>query len=288
MTFMKMDLKTLVVYHSEDYDGICSREIVKKIYPNAEYLGFTYGDTIPTNLNSFDQLILVDITFPPDIMLSIKDRLTWVDHHITAIQDSEKNGYSGVPGIRKVGEGACSLAWKYFMKSPVPKAVSLLSAYDVWDKGKYDWERETLPFQYALRGLYGLNLPVFFEENLEDKLNIGRIILKYQKEEWRRSVNKNAFPITVDGKWKGIAMITTNSGSLQFDHVYNDYDIFVWGTLDKNGVFKFSIASNKTRAEEFNCGVFMKEHYHGGGHQGVAGGWMYMTQFQEFIQQKIL
>lgn len=286
---MKMDTKILVVYHSEDYDGICSREIVKLVYPDANYLGFTYGDEIPGNLDKYDQIILVDISFPSDIMLGIKDKLVWVDHHITAIQDSEKNGYFGVPGIRKIGEGACSLAWKYFIKTPVPKAVSLLSAYDVWDKEKYDWDRETLPFQYALRGLYGLNLPeLFFEDNPDDKLHLGRIILNYQRDEWKRSVNKNAFPITVDGKWKGIAMITTNSGSLQFDHIYNDYDIFVWGTLDKNGVFKFSIASNKNRAGEFNCGAFMKENYHGGGHQGVAGGWMYMTQFQGFIQQKIL
>lgn len=286
---MKMDLKTLIVYHSKDYDGICSREIVKKAYPDAETFGFNYGDKIPDNLDTYDQLILVDISFPPDIMKGIKDRLIWVDHHITAIQDSEKNGYAGVPGIRKIGEGACSLAWKYFMKSPVPEAVSLLSAYDVWDKEKHDWERETLPFQYALRGLYGLDLTAEIIES--DPLNIiqeGKIILRYQKEEWKNCVNKNAFPVTVDGKLKGLAMITTNTGSSQFDHVYPDYDIFVWGTLGGDGIFRFSIASNSERVSEFNCGVYMKEHYNGGGHQGVAGGWMNLDQFIGFIRQRIL
>lgn len=281
-------MKTIIVHHSADFDGICSKLIVSRAFPEAATLGFNYGDSIP-DLKDYDQIIMVDISFPPDIMLGLKGRLTWVDHHITAIQDSERNGYSSVPGIRKVGEGACELAWKYFMKSSVPQAVKYLSAYDVFDKSRFPWLDVVVPFQYALRGKYGLNLvDEVIEMDPSDLIGEGRSILNFLKLDWKESVDKNAFPITIDGKYKGICMITTQKGSLQFDSVYPEYDLFVWGSFDKSGIFRFSLASNGERVPEFNCGLYLKNHYNGGGHQGIGGGTLGIEQFMGLVQQKVL
>ena len=281
-------MKTIIVHHSADFDGICSKLIVSRAFPGATTLGFNYGDSIP-DLKDYDQVIMVDISLPPDNMKEIKGKLVWVDHHITAIQDSEKNGYSGVPGIRKIGEGACELAWKYFMKSSVPQAVKYLSAYDVFDKSRFPWLDAVVPFQYALRGRYGLNLvDEVIDMDPQEIIGEGKSILNFLGLDWKESVNKNAFPITVDGKYKGICMITTQKGSLQFDSVYPDYDLFVWGSFDKSGVFRFSLASNGERVPEFNCGLYLKNHYNGGGHQGIGGGTLGMEQFMGLVQQKVL
>ena len=281
-------MKTIIVHHSEDFDGICSKLIVSRVFPDATTLGFNYGDPIP-DLSGYDKIIMVDISFPSDIMFGIKEKLTWIDHHITAIQDSEKNGYSGVPGIRKVGKGACELVWEYFMKSSVPQAVKYLSAYDVFDKSRFPWLDEVVPFQYALRGRYGLKLvDEVIDMDPSDLIREGKSILNFLGLDWKESVNKNAFPITIDGKYKGICMITTQKGSLQFDSVYHEYDLFVWGSFDKSGVFRFSLASNGERVPEFNCGLYLKNHYNGGGHQGIGGGTLGMDQFIGLVQQKVL
>lgn len=281
--------KELVVYHSADFDGSCSKLIAKRLYPEATYLGFNYWDPIPEDLVDYETIVMVDISFPADVMLGIKDKLIWVDHHITAIKDSEKYGYSGVLGIRRIGLGACELAWKYFMKSEVPQAVKYLSAYDVFDKARFPWFRDVLPFQYALRSRYGLELPdEVLEMDPQAIIQEGRMIYSYLKKEWEETVKKYAFPVLVAGKYKGICMITTQHGSLQFDSVFPDYDLFVFGTFDKEGVFRFSLASNENRVPEFNCGLYLKENYSGGGHAGIGGGIMTEEQYLELIKNRVL
>ena len=284
-------MKVLIVYHSSDFDGTCSKIIALRAFPGADVLGFNYGDQLPKNLGDYDQIVMIDISFPPDIMKEIKDRLLWIDHHVTAIQDSEKNGYAGVPGIRKIGEGACELAWKYLMKSSVPQAVKYLSAYDVFNKDRLDWNQDVIPFQYALTSRYGLDLPdEVLDMDPQDIVMEGRLILSFLKQEWKKSVENYGFPVTVgeEEKLKGICMITTQRGSLQFDSVFPDYDLFVFGTFDNSGVLRFSLASNENRAPEFNCGAYMKKYYNGGGHAGIGGGYMNEEQYTRLIRDKIL
>lgn len=279
----------LIIYHSVDFDGICSRLITQRHYPGAETLGWTYGDPIPENLDRYEKIVMVDISFPVQNMLELKSKLEWVDHHITAIKDSESFGYSDVPGKREIGRGACELAWEYFMKTSVPKAVEFISAYDVFDKVRFGWISEVLPFQYALRTRYGLELP---DEILDfepaDLVLEGKLILKYLKQDWENMVKSSSIPITVNNLYKGICLITPVKTSLQFDCVYSEYDLFVFGTFDSSGKFKFTLSSNPDRVPEFNCGQYMKDHYSGGGHKGVAGGFMSLDQFTKFIKDRNL
>ena len=37
-------MKKRVIYHSKDFDGIFCREIAKKFIPDAEFIGWDYGD----------------------------------------------------------------------------------------------------------------------------------------------------------------------------------------------------------------------------------------------------
>ena len=87
-------------------------------------------------------------TIHEDMCEFFQDRFIWIDHHISAINEN----YTEYKGIRDTKFAACELTWKtLFPDIPVPIAVQLLSAYDVWNKSRFDWDKMTLPFQYGMR-----------------------------------------------------------------------------------------------------------------------------------------
>ena len=75
----------ICIYHSRDLDGWMSAAIVKLWNPKVELIGWDYGQPIPDI--SFKEVIMVDISFPKEVMVDNKNRLTWIDHHASAIKD---------------------------------------------------------------------------------------------------------------------------------------------------------------------------------------------------------
>lgn len=67
-----------------------------------------------------------------NIWLDEGKSLMWIDHHKGIIEDSKTWGFV-VPGLRRVGVGACALASDLLM-GKVPAIVRCLSDYDVWNK----------------------------------------------------------------------------------------------------------------------------------------------------------
>jgi uncharacterized protein len=170
--------KTTVIYHSADYDGIFCREIARKFLPDAELIGWNFGDAkiaMPKGL-----VYILDLS--PECIEGIAGlgqtacidehdflkRIVWIDHHKTSIEEWP----SSIRGYRLDGVAACRLAWQWFLlhdawdpreiyppydlpdkqayldrKVHEPLAVRLAGEYDVWDKR--DPRAET--FQYALR-----------------------------------------------------------------------------------------------------------------------------------------
>lgn len=121
-------MKTTVIYHSADYDGIFCREIAKKFIPDAELIGWNFGD-IPVNIPNIGKVYIMDL--PVDRVLGFdfnkpetiykkldganaikefNDRLTWIDHHKTSIETHPND----IPGYRIDGVAACRLAWQWF------------------------------------------------------------------------------------------------------------------------------------------------------------------------------
>lgn len=147
-------MKTLVIYHKADWDGLFSREICRKHFGDgAEYLGWDYGDSIP-QVDADRDLVMVDISVDG---LMAHPRLTWIDHHKSAIAKFSV----AIPGERIDGVAACRLAWQYFFgPTPLPSkqdyidrkvvepyAVQLAGEYDIWDKRNPDADT----FQHAMR-----------------------------------------------------------------------------------------------------------------------------------------
>ena len=300
------DKKVLVIIHRVDFDGLLSAAIaldaLNREGTEAEYLGWTYGNNLPDFkeiCNIYTDIIIVDICFSADIMLRLKEvfigdrNIIWIDHHITAIENSYREGYSDLPGIRRNGTAACELCWEYFYPTcPVPRVVEYLGCYDVWDKIRYSWDNQTLPFQYGLRTRYGVTpktfLPIFEDLvyeviDLDEIIHEGKIILRYLERTWKSASKVYSFEVRVAEKYKGICVLTTDFTSNIFNSVSKDYDIMICCNRRESDTFNIGMYKNQARCPEFNCGEYMKANYNGGGDVGSSGGTLNFEEFRKLI-----
>lgn len=168
-------MKTTVVYHSADFDGLFCREIARKFLPDAELIGWDFGDPpvkVPLPSENSFQLYIMDLPIDRVLGLNkatshavfgIAPNIVWIDHHKSAIESHAAD----IPGYRIDGVAACRLAWQYFslnsqselvVEVPAkprfvnrevkePLAVRLAGEYDIWDQRDPDAEL----FQHGLR-----------------------------------------------------------------------------------------------------------------------------------------
>lgn len=119
-------MKTTVVYHSADFDGLFCREIARKFLPGAELIGWDFGDARIEHKRLAGGIVyvmdlpvdrVVGAKFPDDEekTLNLKGRyfgtegLVWIDHHASSIAS-----HPSIPGYRIDGVAACRLAWQWF------------------------------------------------------------------------------------------------------------------------------------------------------------------------------
>lgn len=129
-------MKTTVIYHSADFDGIFCREIARKFLPDAELIGWNFGDPPLKFPESGDVYVLdlpVDRPFGfvisngpeervnensiPAMVAAAYGQIFWIDHHKSSI-DSHP---SEIPGYRIDGVAACRLVWQWFRKTELQK-----------------------------------------------------------------------------------------------------------------------------------------------------------------------
>ena len=109
----------------------------------------------------------------------------WIDHHKGIIEDSKTWGFV-VPGLRRVGVGACALASDLLM-GKVPAIVRCLSDYDVWNKeSELGWDT-VVAIRYALRSKIRLNvliaLSYLYDHFKEDMKLILFFMISLKKDE---------------------------------------------------------------------------------------------------------
>lgn len=137
--------KAAIVYHKSDLDGVVSAAIAT-MYENSKnkdvvYIPYSYEDDVKKvidQVRDLDAVYVLDVSFGADSKTVFKKwlnegkSLMWIDHHKGIIEDSKTWGFV-VPGLRRVGTGACALASDLLM-GKVPAIVRCLSDYDVWNK----------------------------------------------------------------------------------------------------------------------------------------------------------
>ncbi len=122
-------MRTTVIFHAGDYDGIFCREIARKFLPpDTEFIGWDFADkplTVPDGRIyvldlPVDRVFGLDFSKgcveAGDIASSVLSRLVWVDHHKSSIETHPTE----IPGYRIDGVAACRLCWAYFTHPASP------------------------------------------------------------------------------------------------------------------------------------------------------------------------
>jgi len=281
-------MKTTVIHHSADFDGVFCREIARKFLPEAELIGWDHGDPkIPFPAEG--TVYILDLS--PDCLggdTYDSSRIVWIDHHKSSIEKWP----SSIPGYRIDGVAACRLAWQFFMGFPAcgdvaclpnkghyvnrtvsePLAVRLAGEYDIWDKR--DDRAET--FQFGLRSvalddswwssLLGRNSEVYCNTLLQR----GEMLQKYQQRNDANVVNFRSFLQPFEGL-TFLALNSARCNSLSFaakDVPETGHDALM-GFYWTGKSWKVSLYHAKHRTDLDLSKIAVK--FGGGGHRGACG-----------------
>lgn len=296
--------KILIIYHRIDYDGIFSGCIAKDFYSQdptnvIKMVGWNWND--PLNrldkyLKESDTIVITDISLSPEYMSKLKNihkkEIIWIDHHESSIKNSETYNYNTIKGIRGIDKSAAEYCWIYFFGNTVPKIIQYISAGDIWDKFRFNWEKETYPLKLGLKINYGLlekniyenwNDLINDETLLEEIIYDGQLIYEYLEKTWKSSCDNYSFPVKVDGKYNGVCLLNCEFGSNQFKSIIDAYDIYL--VVNRKGPNEFNLSMYKEpgRLEEFSCSEYM-EKFGGGGHFNSAAAKINLEQFIKLVK----
>lgn len=276
-------MKKICIYHSRDLDGWISGAIIKLFDHNVDLIGWDYGDDM-TFMKEFENadIVFVDI-FPLAKNLEYlqrKNKVTWIDHHISAINDANSISLK-VDGLRDVNYAACELTWKYcFPESQMPELVRLLGRYDCFGHKGTSEELKVLEFQYGARQLISNIEDAYsylilargrgdwsFDADLCEEIHLkGKAIYAYLCTEAKHSYKK-IFSIELDGyKFACINQERFNPINFGIDYHKDGYDGFACFWY-QDGQYNYSLYNDNGLVD---CSVIAKNRG-GGGHKGASG-----------------
>jgi oligoribonuclease NrnB/cAMP/cGMP phosphodiesterase (DHH superfamily) len=262
----------ICIYHSRDLDGWMSAAIVKLKFPNVTLVGWDYGQPVPDI--AFKEVILVDVTLPTMFMVDNVNRITWIDHHFSAIkQMSELEPLPFFHGLRNDKFAACELTWQFFFPDePMPEIVRLLGRYDCFGHKGTDEEKTVLEFQYAARAYWGSVEDCFYAlQNNDARVvslfsELGKGIYAYLCTEAEQTYAKRFVVKFADYKFACVNQERFNPVNFGIDYHKDGYDGFAcfWYA---NGRWTFSLYNDNGKVD---CSEICKQNG-GGGHKGAAG-----------------
>lgn len=306
-----------IIYHT-DSDGYAAAWAVYRYLrkthtetPPISYWSMGYGSKLPDIDYEEDLVYMVDFALQPaekmdEFAKKLKGRLWWYDHHDTSMQmQKEYPALHYAPGTRLVEfEGrpisGCELTWKCLMTdAPMPPVLRIVGDWDTWrwKKMSVSAQHEAKAFQHYFRA-YDFD-PRTHEGRqrwasmgdptaLNKALEVGRTLISYQENEWRKTVGWLSF----EAKFAGYRAIIVNrsGGSEMFKGYYDPekHDIMVTFSYVKG---KYITSSMYTDKPEIHLGELATrlgaegDIGTGGGHPGAAGfqcGWDY---FQSLIEK---
>lgn len=297
-------MKTTVIHHSADFDGLFCREIARKFLPDAELIGWDFGNK-PLEIPA-GPLYVMDLPLDAPFGFSYAKvgnkrgpqhpaGLVWIDHHKSAIESHPKD----IPGYRIDGVAACRLAWQWFVASKrhfeqggndpswfqshypfpgksdfvdrkvsEPLAVRLAGEYDIWDKRD---PRAEL-FQHGLRSREITRTD--WELLLTDDISVhgilaGGSVIQYFKTQENEGIIKS---YGFDVEFEGLKFLACN-------HARFNSHLFTAGIKpEHDALLGFNWSGKDWRVSLYHAPG--KEHHDlsliavkhgGGGHKGACG-----------------
>ena len=210
-------------------------------------------------------------------------KFTWIDHHITAIQNLK---HLNIPGFQNTTKSGCMNTWYELMKTPTgiqdpPMCLNMASDYDAWNKNsEYSWDKQLYPLNYFITSL-GIELndnqgelvqtcKKMFEDNnfTTQCIGIGKYIFKYVLAEYSLA-NRKIYNCTWND-YNCLILNTSFKGSTQFEQHpdYDKVDICIGWSFDGKR-FQYGLYTTKSY---INVGDIAQQFLNGGGHKGAAGG----------------
>ena len=217
-------MKTTIIHHSADFDGHFCGRIAKKFMPDAEVIGWDFGDK-PLAIPPEGIIYILDL--PADEVFGFKfgtprkaeqlptpeltnafSRIVWIDHHGSSIASHPKE----IPGYRIDGVAACRLAWFYFTARE-RYASQTTTADFTWFQGHYPWakkedfvDRKVLePLAVRLAGEYDI------WDKRDERAEVFQFGLRSQElsdNMWELMLSG---PTQDDGNQRGAAEITVDA-----------------------------------------------------------------------------
>lgn len=310
--------KYLLIYHKEDNDGVFSAAIAKNYLTNELHIpeshitliGSTYNDLeklsnedIDNIADSCEFILMMDISFSnPKKMKRLANKMGsnfyWIDHHKPAIDYSIQYKYDDLPGMRETNTSAMALTYLFLMKESdrdnLPQLIKILAAYDSWTWKENGYTLEyvgkinkavTLHSQLDVDVVAGW-LSKLDQIDIDEFEKIGEVINDYDAARFKRIIEDSGdLDFKVNGKPACALFIQGPSNSITFDSVKDRVDHGIVFKYMPNG--KWTISLYNTRNDvEFDCGMYLRDNYKGGGHKGAAGCIISNSTFNKIMRSK--
>lgn len=273
----------VLIYHHYDQDGYLSGAIMRQHFTINNAGGAiqlrvgNYDDSHDEEVLEWaDRVYVLDYSLPIGLMDKYFDKIIWIDHHKTAMDNMlkiEENRNKKFAGIREIGKSGCLLTWEYlYPKSPPPKVVELVNDRDIW---AWKYGEDTAAFHEASR-LFLKNYEVWEDLLLSDqmaqiKLSYGHQLLSYVRE----IVDIYNESYAWEGMFEGHPVVFLNGSSVISGELHKrlrekfpqsffavvfmvKYDKVTVGLYRADSVKHVSLGKLATK-------------YGGGGHDGAAG-----------------
>lgn len=291
-----------IVFHRIDHDGQCSAAILYNLFiaDKPQLIGLDYNDNFSEcfNIDELDpneQTYMVDFSLPPEDMIKLwnklGDNLIWIDHHLSAIRNSERHEYIEIKGVRNSGYAACELTWKFVHGNNPPYPIFLLGKYDIWE---HHLDPKILPFHYGLRTQKTkpdaiiwrtiVNYSSTSPQNAQfvDKIIVdGEAIIKYENNLNAGVLKSLLIPIKFNN-FKIGCLNRSHISSKVFDLLENksEFDGFMTFSINREKMCKCTIYSNSPNLDSSQ----IAESFGGGGHFGAAGFTIPYTQLSKILE----
>lgn len=253
-----------------------------------------YWDNIDLDIMKWSTVIMVDFSLPREKMerLNNNTEFIWLDHHISAIKDTE---WLEIQWIRDINKAWCLLAYdwiendKTIEQTPwIYRCMYLLSMYDTRNNlDKEIWENEILPFQYGMRysvwldiekavkilnDILGFDLKndlVWEDYYFKSLLDNWKVIInnnKTQREQWM----KKSGDVEIDWlRWLALFWPAGWSSQIfesKWDNTKYDMMVYITYNITKKE-YAVSLYSDR---DDVDCSVVAKK-FGGGGHKWASG-----------------
>lgn len=276
------------LYHLDD-DGKCAAGIVNKlgILDNfgMKFFEMNYGFVIPYNeIQKNEVVYIVDFSITPEEMrelLKITCNVTWIDHHVSAIEKYE--GFEvGLSGIRSTKYSGCMLTYLYLTrqthlleKDPkelsrdenIPLIVRFCDDYDMWRFNLADTKDFHQGFAIVNKEP---NSPIWFKNTPEMLMNIiqtGKAVKQYRANMMEAIIKSYGYEST----FEGYSCYVLNQGIISSEDFNSidttKYDILVGWIYSGDEKWHYQLRSKEDGPDV----RAIAEKYGGGGHIHAAG-----------------